>query len=168
MKKALVLFLAGMILLIPASAAGCATPEGFAIYLTRDDIPVSKMEKLSHVEIDDEPIVSARDIITYHHEKHEIELTAKAHERVMNLEVPTSGMSFVVCLDKSPVYWGAFWTPYSSQSFDDVTILVPAFSERENTIKLELGYPSPEFYSGEDPRSNTAIMESLEKADKLK
>ena len=148
--------------------AGCSSPGGFSIYLTRDDIPISDMEKLSHVEIADEPLISTKDIISYHRDTHEIELTAGAYERVMNLKVPTSGKSFVVCLDKSPVYWGAFWTPLSSQSFDRVTIWVPSFSEQENTVKLELGYPSPDFYRGEDPRSNPEIMESLEKAGKLK
>jgi hypothetical protein len=174
MKKALALLLAGLILIITSASGGCSSPEktpgreGFAIYLTRDDVPVSEMEKFSHVEIADEPIISIQDIIAYHQETHEIELTAAAYERVMGLQVPTSGKSFVVCVDKAPIYWGAFWAPYSSQSFFGVTILVPTFSERENTIKLEAGYPSAGFYRGEDPRSNAAIMESLEKAGKLK
>jgi hypothetical protein len=173
MKKALVLLLAGLILVVTSATGGCSIPEktpgqeGFAIYLTRDDVPVAEMEKLSHVEIADEPLISIKDIITYDRETHEIELTAAAYERVMSLKIPTSGKSFLVCLDKSPIYWGAFWAPYSSQSFDGVTILIPAFSEQENTIKLELGYPSPGFFQGEDPRSNAAIMESLEEAGKL-
>jgi hypothetical protein len=174
MKKALVLLFAGLIIVIASATGGCSSPENsseqeeFAIYLTRDDVPISEMEKLSHVEIADEPVVSIEDIVTYDRETHEITLTAAACERVMSLKVPTSGKSFLVCLDKSPVYWGAFWAPYSSQSFDGVTILVPAFSEHKNTIKLELGYPAPSFYSGEDPRSNAAILRSLEKAGKLK
>jgi hypothetical protein len=86
----------------------------------------------------------------------------------MQLEVPTSGKSFVVCVDKGAIYWGAFWTPISSQSFNGVTIWVPLFSQQENTIKIELGYPSESYYQGEDPRSNPIIMESLEKAGKLK
>jgi hypothetical protein len=168
MKKALVSTLMLFTLAIPLAFSGCSSPEGFAIYLTKNDIPVSQMEKLSHVEIDDEPVIAAKDFIAYNRETHEITLTAKAYERVMELQVPTSGKSFVVCVDKGPIYWGAFWTPLSSQSFDGVTIWVPAFSEQENTIKLELGYPSPSFYTGEDPRSNSDIMESLEKAGKLK
>jgi hypothetical protein len=174
MKKTIVLALIIFTLAIAQFTGGCGeakpgeTREVFAIYLTRNDIPVSEMEKLSHVEIADEPVIAAKDIIAYNRETHEITLTAKAYERVMSLQVPTSGKSFVVCVDKGPIYWGAFWTPLSSQSFDGVTIWVPALSEHENTIKLELGYPSPSFYQGEDPRSNPDIMESLDKAGKLK
>jgi hypothetical protein len=158
--------------LIPFTLYGCnsssSEEEGFAIYLTRDDIPVAQMEALSHVEIANAPIISIDDIISYNKETHEIVLTADAYERVQALKVPTSGKSFVVCVDKAPIYWGAFWTPISSQSFDGVTIWVPAFSQQENTIKIQLGYPSGSFFQGEDPRSNPQIFESLEKAGKLK
>jgi len=39
---------------------GCTADkeEGFAIYLTKDDIPPSRMEALSHVEIAEKPIIS--------------------------------------------------------------------------------------------------------------
>jgi hypothetical protein len=168
MKKALVAALILLMLVIPLAISGCSSPEGFAIYLTRDDIPVSKMPMLSHVEIADEPVISVKDIIAYTRKTHEIIITAKAYERVMGLQVPTSGKSFVACVDKGPIYWGAFWTLISSQSFDGVTIWVPAFTEQENTIKLELGYPSPGFFTGDDPRSYPDIMRSLEKAGKLK
>lgn len=143
-------------------------PEGFAIYLTRNDIPVSQMEALSHVDLADEPLISISDIISYNIETHEIELTPEAYERVMGLQVPTSGKSFMVCVDKQPIYWGAFWTPVSSQYFTGVTIWIPLFSQQENTIKLELGYPSASFFQGDDPRSNCDIMKSLEQAGKLK
>ena len=46
--------------------------EGFAIYLTREDIPPAKMEALSHVEITDKPVISLTDIITYNAETHEL------------------------------------------------------------------------------------------------
>ncbi len=168
MQKKFTAVLMAAIFLIPLCLNSCNAQEGFAIYLTRDDIPVAQMEALSHVEIADEPVISADDIASYNKETHEIELTADAYEKVQALTVPTSGESFVVCVDEAPIYWGAFWTPISSQSFDGVTIWVPTFSQQENTIKLELGYPSASFFQGEDPRSNPEILESLEKAGKLK
>jgi len=155
-------------LLIPLAFYSCSSPEGFAIYLTRDDIPVAKIPVLSHVDLADKPVIATKDIISYTKDTHEIELTAEAYERVMELKVPTTGKAFVVCVDKAPIYWGAFWTGFSSQSFDGVTIWVPSLSPKENIIQLELGYPSEGFYQGEDPRSNPVIMQSLEKADKLK
>jgi hypothetical protein len=169
MKKRLLAVSIIFLPLLLLALAGCGPQtEGFAIYLTRDDIPVAQMEALSHVEIADEPVISSKDIIAYDQETHEIKLKADAYERVQALQVPTTGKSFVVCVDKGPIYWGAFWAPFSSQSFNGVTILIPAFSQQGNIITLELGYPSENFFTGEDPRSNSEILTSLEKAGKLK
>ena len=141
--------------------------EGFAIYLTQQDIPPAQMEDLNHVDIAEEPIITISDIITYGAQEHELRLTASAFERVSQLDVPTSGKSFIVCVDKQPIYWGAFWVFWSSQSFDGVTIWMPLGMEGPDVIRIQLGYPSSELHGGEDPRSNPAVMESLEQAGKL-
>ena len=141
--------------------------KGFAIYLTREDIPPEKMEMLSHVNIADYPIIYMQDIITYNAQTHEIKLTDTAFERISQLDVPVSGKSFIVCVDKAPIYWGAFWTPISSMSFDGVTIWKPLGSLESNVITIELGYPSSSCYSGEDPRNNTEVLQSLEQSGKL-
>lgn len=149
--------------------SGCTTSkgEGFAIYLTREDIPPAQMEALSHVDIAAQPVISMNDIITYNAQTHELKLTANAFERISQLDVPVRGKSFLVCVDKAPVYWGAFWTPLSSMSFDGVTIWQPLISQEPNIVTLELGYPSSSFYGGEDPRHNPEVMKSLEQAGKL-
>lgn len=167
MKKVFTSVLIASLLLISLTVGGCTSQKGFAIYLTRQDTPVSAMPALSHVELADEPIISIDDIISYTKETHEIELTADAYERVTKLEVPTSGIAFVVCIDRTPIYWGAFWVGWSSQSFDGVTIMLPPFPSGEHLIQIELGYPSPAFYGGEDPRSSPEILQSLEQAGKL-
>ena len=141
--------------------------EGFAIYLTRDDIPPEKMEMLSHVDIADQPIISIQDIITYNAQTHEIKLTDQAFERISQLEVPVRGKSFLVCVDRAPIYWGAFWTPISSMAFAGVTIWKPLGPQEIKVITLQLGYPSSSYYGGEDPRNNTAILQSLEQSGKL-
>ena len=148
---------------------GCSTAkgEGFAIYLTRDDISPARMEALSHVDIADQPIIAISDVITYNGQTHEIKLTDEAFERIANLEVPVRGRSFLVCVDKGPIYWGAFWTPISSMSFDSVTIWKPLSSQELKVITLDIGYPSSSFYRGEDPRNNAEVMKSLEQAGKL-
>ena len=140
--------------------------EGFSIYLTRDDVPPSRMEALSHVEIVEEPIISIDDIITYNAVTHGIELTADAYQRISELEVPVSGKSFLVCLNRSPVYWGAFWVMYSSISFEGITIVKP-LGEGSDALKIGLGYPAPGFFKGKDPRNDLEIMKSLKKAGKL-
>ena len=140
--------------------------EGFAIHFTKQDIPPAQMEDLSHVDIAERPIITVSDIITYDAQEHELILTASAFERISQLDVPTGGKSFIVCVDKRPIYWGAFCVLWSSLSFDGVTIWKPLTSEEPNVIRLELGYPSS-CHTGEDPRSNPVVIESLEQAGKL-
>jgi hypothetical protein len=125
------------------------------------------MPVLSHVDIAEQTIIAMNDIITYNVKTHEITLITKAFDRISSLEVPVSGKSFMVCVDRKFIYWGAFWTPISSISFDGVAIWKPLNSQDTKVIKLELGYPSPSFYGGEDPRNNAEVMKSLEQAGKL-
>jgi hypothetical protein len=141
--------------------------EGFAIYLTKQDIPPTQMEALSHVDIAEKPIITITDIITYDAQQHELKLTASAFERVSQLGVLVRGKSFIVCIDKNPIYWGAFWIPISSISFDGVVICKPLGSQEPKVITIGLGYPTSSFFEGEDPRSNSAILYSLEQAGKL-
>jgi hypothetical protein len=173
MKNRLAFVIVASLLLVPLFL-GCSSTaggEGFAIYLTRDNIPPSQMEALSHVDLADQPVISINDIVEYNWATHEIELTPDAYQRLDAMHFPTNGTSFLVCVDHYPVYWGAFWSSYSSQSFNGVTIITsPFFHESEgapNTIQISLGYPSPSFHQGVDPRSNQQIMDSLVKTGKL-
>ncbi len=159
-----IMFVLGILM---SSICATAKGEGFAIYLTKQDIPPAQMEALGHVNLTDQPIVSIQDIITYNAQTHEIKLTDEAFERIASLEVPVRGKSFMVCVDGAPIYWGAFWTPISSISFDGVTIWKPYSSQGPTVITLQLGYPSSSFYGGEDPRNSPEILKSLEQAGKL-
>jgi len=166
----LLLALAALIVCTSLSGGGCAPPavdEGFAVYLTRHNVPPSEMEALSHVDLADTPVFSEKDIISYRADLHEITLTEEAFARVADLEVPVQGTSFVASVNGSPVYWGAFWTAISSLSFDGVTIWKPLGPQPSNAIRVVLGYPSPSFYGGEDPRNHPDILTSLERAGKL-
>ena len=161
------LIIALICILLISSGCAAVQGEGFAIYLTKEDIPPAQMEALSHVNIVDQPIISIKDIITYNAQTHEIRLTDTAFKRISQLDVPVRGKSFMVCVDKAPIYWGAFWTPISSMSFDGVTIWKPLSSQELTLINLELGYPSSSYYAGEDPRNNAIVMRSLDQAGKL-
>jgi hypothetical protein len=148
---------------------GCSAPkhEGFAIYLTQGDIPPAQILALNQIGIAEQPIIGLDDIITYNAQTHELKLTPSSYEDIFRLDVPGNGKSFVVCVDKKPIYWGAFWTPISSISFDGVTIWKPYSLGEPHIINLELGYPSSSFYRGEDPRNNPGVINSLEQAGKL-
>ena len=140
--------------------------DGFAIYLTAGNVPVSQMPALSHVDVAESPFLSLPDIVSYEWNTHEIKLTASAMEKLSVIQVPTNGTSFVVCVDRQPLYWGAFWVGYSSLSFDGIIIMQPLPTEGD-TITISKGYPSASFYRGEDPRNDARIMESLKQAGKL-
>ena len=151
----------------PEAEEAPSKAEGFAVYLLAQDIPVSDMPIVSHLEPADRPLFSLSDIVSYSRATHEIELSPEVIERLTNIEVPVGGKVFVVCVDGQPIYWGAFWVSYSSMSFNGVTIMKPLSPEQE-TIQLELGYPSGSYFSSEDPRANPRIMQSIEQAGKLK
>jgi hypothetical protein len=139
---------------------------GFAIYLTKDDILPERMEMMSYVEIAEEPVLSVNDIESYDAVTHEMKISIDAYERIDELEVTTRGKSFLVCVDKNPIYWGTFWTLFSSMSFDGVTIW-KTLGINPGVIKLELGYPGAGFFHGKDPRNNLEVMKSLKKSGKL-
>jgi hypothetical protein len=150
-------------------SSGCSAPkhEGFAIYLTQGDIPPAQILVLNQIGIAEQPIIGLDDIITYNAQTHELKLTPSSYEDIFRMDVPGNGKSFVVCVDRKPVYSGAFWTPVSSFSFDGVTIWKPYSLGEPHIINLELGYPSSSFYRGEDPRNNPEVINSLEQAGKL-
>jgi hypothetical protein len=151
------------------SAVGnCSTSEdkGFAIYLTQDNVPPSQIGELSSVKLAAQPVISINDIIRYYSQTHVLKLTDSAYKRVSDLKIPTSGKSFIVCVDKKPIYGGAFWTSASSQSFDGVTITNPFILE-SGMIALDSGYPSSSSHKEPDPRNNPEILQSLNHAGKL-
>jgi hypothetical protein len=125
------------------------------------------MPIMSRFEIEEKPYLSLEDIISYNRQTHEIELTTGAIDRLRSLEKTVSGKPFVVCVNRQEIYWGAFWTPLSSMSFDGVTIR-KLMSPEQHSIQLELGYPLSSFFRGVDPRSDPKIIQSLERDGKLK
>lgn len=151
------------------AASGCRkTAAGeFAIYLLPAETTVEQVRSmdLAQAPLPDQPFLSEGDIVSYTWATHEIELTASAMQRVQQLQVPVRGRVFVACVGRKPLYWGAFWTLISSLSFDGVVILQPLSEGR--MIRIERGYPGPDFFRGEDPRSNPEILQALQRAGKL-
>ena len=112
--------------------------------------------------------MSIDDIVSYRQATHEIELTAAGYGKVASLSVPVDGKAFAVCVGGQPIYAGAFWVAYSSLSFDGVVIDLTRASEERPVLQLQLGYPGPAFFRGEDPRSEPRVFRALEQASKLK
>ncbi|HEX2906300.1 MAG TPA: hypothetical protein VHO69_05525 [Phototrophicaceae bacterium] len=149
---------------------GTKTGEGLAIYLLADDqlMPVEVAHAdLAALRLPPQPILSQEDITVYRAETHEFEVTAAALERLKALQVPVSGIPFVVCVDGEPIYPGAFWTSLSSLSFDAAVVIDVLRGEAMGMLQIDLGYPSPEFFASEDRRSDPRILDALAAAGKL-
>jgi len=155
-----------------AACAGPATPasEGFAIYLLAEKLSPAEVARADPgtLELEDEPILSTEDIVAYARGTHQVTLTPSAMERLGQLKVPVSGagIPFVVCVDKEPIYRGAFWSPLSSLSFDGVAImLLPGVlpGARLDYVRIEANSVGER----PDPRSDPRILQALERAGKL-
>lgn len=123
--------------------------ESFGIYLLEDN-------KL---------VISDEDIVWYNKTSHEIKLTQYGVEKIRAIEVPVSGRPFVIKLSDKEIYNGSFWASFSSMSYSGIVIDV--LKIQNNIIKIEKGYPTPEFFEGKDPRNNSEIFDYFQKIGKL-
>ncbi|MHB1356939.1 MAG: hypothetical protein ACYCZF_13305 [Anaerolineae bacterium] len=154
---------------LPTGIMAPTRTYSFAIYLLATDVLPGQLDSLSQIELESEPILSIDDIITYSAATHQIELTASGYKRLHALRVPTRGLAFAVCVNGEPVYAGAFWTMLSSHSYEGVVILIdPIEVAKEPIIQVQLGYPGPDWFRGEDPRNDNKILEVLELSGKLR
>ncbi|UCF61868.1 MAG: hypothetical protein JSV37_04065 [Anaerolineaceae bacterium] len=144
----------------------------FSIYLVKGEISSEMILEadLDQLELEEVPILSLADITAYTWETHEMELAPSAYGRLTELQFSTSllaGWPFVVCVGSERVYGGAFWTSYSSAPFGGIVIDVyPA--EKYRPVRIQLGYPSAEWFKGEDLRSDPRIFQSLQEEGKLR
>ena len=139
-----------------------------SVYLASSVSPAMlKSADINALPLDSMPIINSSDIVAYKLSDNTVILTANAAKKIDSLHVPISGLSFVVTAGGARVYAGAFWTMFSSQSFDGAVIEVPRLNAR-NQIKIKLGFPEEKFFSGTDMRQDTRIIGALKKAGKVK
>jgi hypothetical protein len=147
-----------------------AESEGFSIYLPDEEkygYHVTE-DNFQKIDLQDEPIVSIDDIVAYYRDTHEITLTPSAYDRFVRVKDRVSG--FVICVGNERIYAGSFWSRLSSRTCDGVVILEPYEPPESysHSIRLQLGYPTGEWFEGKDPRSDPRILSALEEAGKLK
>ena len=153
---------------------GAVVPDDeFAIYLVTQAITAHEMLQadLDALEIEDNPIISLKDIVAYAPTTHEMQLTESAYERIGQLDVPIQGLPFAVCVGHERIYGGAFWASYSSLIYEGVVINTSpaAVNDPGKVLRIELGYPpSSELFVGKDLRSDPRIIEVLEAENKLR
>lgn len=170
MLKKIALFL---VIILGFAFSGCQSVDEntFAIYLFSQDVPTAKLSQtdINELMLEDKPIISSDDIVSYDKTNHTIELTREASRRLQQIfpmPVKVDGIPFVVCVGNERIYTGAFWTLLSSLSYDGVVIL-QSFDSTATTIQLTLGYPGPDVFTGIDPRADPRIMKALEQSKKL-
>jgi hypothetical protein len=82
-----------------------------------------------------------------------------------------SGIPFVVAVGGKDVYKGKFTTVASSLSFSTLVVVVDAQSVEPklgaDQLRVQLGYPTAEFFKGEDPRGDRRIQDALKAGGKL-
>jgi hypothetical protein len=142
--------------------------EGFAIYLparemTSQDILAVDLSTLDLGKV----VLSSTDIVTYSKDTHEFALTPAAYERLRQIKVPVSGIPFIVCVDRQPIYGGAFWAAYSSLSFEGLVIDVLA-ATNDRPLRIQPGYPAPSWFAGQDHRADPRILAALQQVGKLR
>ncbi len=109
--------------------------------------------------------ISDEEIVSYNKTSHEIKLTVAGAERIKALKVPVTGSPFVIKINGKEIYNGSFWVSFSSLSCSG--IVIDTLKIQDNTIKIEKGYPSPEFFIGKDPRNNSEVFNYFQKIGKL-
>lgn len=113
-----------------------------------------------------ELVVSDKDILSYNKTSHIIKLTEDGANKINNLFVGVYGKPFVMILNGKEMYNGSFWTSISSVSYSGVVILIDDVSIN-NSIAIQLGYPSLGFYDGKYLINNSEIFYYFERLGKL-
>jgi hypothetical protein len=126
-------------------------------------------------DADGKVLIAAEQIQSYDWATHTLTLAPKVREalatQLRNSKRLASGVPFAVTLDGKTIYKGNFTSVVSSKSFDTPLILVdgPSFDPKldQDQLQIQLGYPSAQFFKGDDPRSDTRIREALKAASKI-
>lgn len=157
------------LLLLLLTLPACQPAPEFAIYLLSQPLTGAQAQKLTLAELplQKTPLISSADLLGYNGQTHEMELTPAAFARLRALQVPVSGLPFVVCVGTQRIYQGAVWTLLSSLSYNGIIILQP-FYTASTLVRIEPGYPSADFYEGKDPRADPRILQALTTAGKLR
>jgi len=123
---------------------------------------------------DGKVFIAADRIRSYDWTTHTLTLEPKVREELaksLRNDRIVSGIPFAVAVEGKVIYKGMFTTCLSSRSFKTPIIVVDAQAiEPElgaDQLRIQLAYPTAEFFEGEDPRSDRRIQEALKASGKL-
>jgi hypothetical protein len=106
-------------------------------------------------------VITARDFIWFDPIKLEFELKPKA----AGLLRRNAKNWFIVSIDRNALFASRLWLPIYSQPADHVVFI--ELLDRKNVFEIRLGYPTREYYSGEDFKSEKRLTEAVIRANIL-
>ena len=88
-----------------------------------------------------------------------------AYESIPKLSETLYQRDFVLKIEGEEIYRGKFYSMVSSMSYGGVVILdaLVELDNDHNYIRIDYGYPTPSFATGEDPRNSSEIIDCLER-----
>ena len=145
-----------LVLLITVLASGCSRGA--------DKNPEDTFSIRSASGVD---LITINDIQEYHWPTHTLTLAPDVLERLQKQLAGelVSGYLFDVLANGEVVYQGTMTIGVSSFSFSSVVIARGHQLRKYNQIRIELGYPSQDYFKGTDPRNNHDLLESLREAN---
>lgn len=143
--------------------------QSLAIYLLPKNIKSSEPPKLDLKKLKPQgkPLIHQDDILYYNKDRHEFGFYIETGEKISKRKNELRGRTFAVFVGKEAIYVGAFWLSIWSQSFSGVTLNLSNLEKESSVLTLELGYPTPKFFKGEDLRTDSRILNAFEKVKKL-
>lgn len=129
-----------------------------------------------HFEItaaDGRVVIAADDVLAYEWASHTLTLKPKVRRNLFDAlkRKLVHGEPFIVRVGSKAVYQGNWKSSLSSIPCTTPVIVLdrraldPKFGEDQ--VRIELGYPSKDFFKGEDPRGDQRVRNALEVSGKL-
>jgi hypothetical protein len=111
-------------------------------------------------------IITYDEIISYDSSDHIFLLKNEAGERIRDEKYPATPTPFAVSVDGEVIYIANFIPGYSSLSCWECISVEPY--SYDNKFKVQVGYPATYYFTGDDPRNNTKIINKLLADKKLR
>ena len=130
-----------------------------------------------HFEIrgaDDKVVIAADDVLAYEWASHTLTLKPKVRKNLFEKLKGKllHGEPFIVSVGGKVVYQGNWKSVLSSIPCTTPVIMLDgrALDPKlgEDQVRIELGYPSKDYFKGEDPRGDQRVRNALEASGKLK
>ena len=155
----------------PAAESGSSSPMGVPrtnSSSTSTDDPSAHSFEIR--DSDGRPIVTDRQIVSYDWKTHRITLKPgmKVEPPAKEGQYIVSGIPFAIAADGVVCYAGVFTTSFSSISQSVPVINLHPLEKEEDILRIELGYPSEQFFRGVDPRDDRRIRAAWTALGKLK